>query len=52
MSKLEKPAAIERLDEIVGGADAVMVARGDLGVEMPAERVPAIQKRIVRVCRQ
>ncbi|HXF47404.1 MAG TPA: pyruvate kinase [Burkholderiaceae bacterium] len=52
VAKLEKPAAIERLDAIVAAADAVMVARGDLGVEMPAERVPAIQKRIVRACRR
>jgi pyruvate kinase len=52
LSKLEKPAAIARLEEIVAVSDAVMVARGDLGVEMPAERVPAIQKRIVRLCRQ
>jgi len=52
MSKLEKPAAIARLDEVVAASDAVMVARGDLGVEMPAEQVPAIQKRIVRVCRE
>lgn len=51
MCKLEKPAAITRLDEIVSASDAIMVARGDLGVEMPAERVPAIQKRIVRTCR-
>ena len=51
MCKLEKPAAITRLDEIVAAADGCMVARGDLGVEMPAERVPAVQKRIVRVCR-
>lgn len=51
MCKLEKPAAITRLDEIVAAADAIMVARGDLGVEMPAERVPAVQKRIIRVCR-
>jgi len=51
MSKIEKPAAITRLDEVVAASDAVMVARGDLGVEMPAEQVPAIQKRIVRVCR-
>jgi pyruvate kinase len=49
--KLEKPAAVERLDEIVALTDAVMVARGDLGVELPAERVPVIQKRIVRTCR-
>ena len=52
LSKLEKPAAIARLEEIVAVSDAVMVARGDLGVEMPAESVPAIQKRIVRMCRQ
>jgi pyruvate kinase len=52
LSKLEKPAAIERLQAIVALSDAVMVARGDLGVEMPAEQVPSIQKRIVRACRQ
>ncbi len=52
VSKLEKPAAIDRLEEIVALSDAVMVARGDLGVEMPAEKVPAIQKRIVRCCRR
>ncbi len=51
MSKLEKPAAIERLDEIVDLSDAVMVARGDLGVEMPAEDVPSLQKRIIAACR-
>ncbi|MDB5761958.1 MAG: pyk [Herminiimonas sp.] len=52
VAKLEKPAAISILDAIVEVADAVMVARGDLGVEMPAEQVPAIQKRIVRACRK
>jgi len=52
VAKLEKPAAIECLDEILAVTDAVMVARGDLGVEMPAEQVPAIQKRIVRACRK
>lgn len=52
LSKLEKPAAIADLDAIVALSDAVMVARGDLGVEMPAEQVPPIQKRIVRSCRQ
>ncbi|MEW5835414.1 MAG: pyruvate kinase [Pseudomonadota bacterium] len=51
VAKIEKPAAVERLDDIVALADAVMVARGDLGVELAAERVPAIQKRIVRCCR-
>ncbi|HYE00344.1 MAG TPA: pyruvate kinase [Alphaproteobacteria bacterium] len=52
MAKIEKPAAIDCLEEIVGLADAVMVARGDLGVEMPAEDVPPIQKRIVREARR
>ncbi len=51
MAKLEKPAAIERLEEIVPLADALMVARGDLGVELPPERVPSVQKAIVRECR-
>lgn len=52
MIKLEKPAALERLEEIIMASDSVMVARGDLGVELPPERVPGIQKRIVRICRQ
>lgn len=52
MTKLEKPAAIAHLDEIVALSDAVMVARGDLGVEMRPEEVPSVQKRIVRVCRR
>jgi len=52
VAKLEKPAAIERLGEIIEVSDAVMVARGDLGVEMPAEQVPTLQKRIVRSCRR
>ncbi len=52
MSKLEKPAAIDRLDEIVALSDAVMVARGDLGVELPPEDVPSLQKQIVRACRE
>ena len=52
LAKLEKPAAIERLDEIIELSDAVMVARGDLGVEMPPELVPGLQKRIVRACRR
>ena len=51
MVKLEKPAAVERLEEIVELSDAVMVARGDLGVELPPERVPSVQKAIVRECR-
>ena len=52
MAKLEKPSAIEHLEAVVQAADAIMIARGDLGVEMPAEQVPAIQKRIVKVCRR
>jgi pyruvate kinase len=52
MSKLEKPQAIERLDEIIEISDALMVARGDLGVEMPLESVPGIQKRITRAARR
>ncbi len=51
LSKLEKPAALDRLEEIVSVSDAIMVARGDLGVELPPERVPGVQKRILRVCR-
>ncbi|HNG49202.1 MAG TPA: pyruvate kinase, partial [Plasticicumulans sp.] len=52
VAKLEKPAAIASLDAIVAASDALMVARGDLGVELPPEQVPAIQKRIVRACRR
>jgi pyruvate kinase len=52
MAKLEKPTAVEHLEEIVDMSDGVMVARGDLGVELPPETVPAIQKRIVRSCRK
>lgn len=52
MAKLEKPAAIDSLAAVIALCDAAMVARGDLGVELPAEQVPRIQKRIVRVCRQ
>jgi pyruvate kinase len=48
IAKIEKPEAIENLDAIVGAADGLMVARGDLGVELPLEQVPGIQKRLVR----
>ncbi|MBA2450005.1 MAG: pyruvate kinase [Chloroflexi bacterium] len=48
ISKLEKPQAVERLDAIVAASDGVMVARGDLGVELPPEDVPPLQKRIIR----
>ncbi|HVA14855.1 MAG TPA: pyruvate kinase [Stellaceae bacterium] len=49
--KLEKPAAIQRLHEIIELSDAAMVARGDLGVEMPPEDVPPVQREIVHACR-
>jgi pyruvate kinase len=52
MAKLEKPQALARLDEIMEVSDALMVARGDLGVEMPLEKVPGMQKRIVRGARR
>jgi pyruvate kinase len=52
MSKIEKPQALERIDEIIELSDAVMVARGDLGVEMPIEAVPGIQKQLTRACRR
>jgi pyruvate kinase len=52
MAKLEKPAAIEHLDGIVALADGLMVARGDLGVELPPEQVPELQRLIVRACRK
>jgi pyruvate kinase len=52
IAKLEKPSAIEHLEEIVDLSDAVMVARGDLGVEMPPEDVPAIQKQIIAAGRK
>jgi len=48
IAKIEKQQALERLDAIVASADAIMVARGDLGVEIPIERVPATQKRVIR----
>ena len=51
MAKLEKPLAIEHLDEIIEQSDGIMVARGDLGVEMPPEAVPPLQKRILAACR-
>jgi pyruvate kinase len=51
MAKLEKPQALEHLDEIIEQSDGIMVARGDLGVEMPPEAVPPLQKRILAACR-
>jgi pyruvate kinase len=51
LSKIEKPAALQTLDEILALSDAVMVARGDLGVELPLEAVPGLQKQIVQAAR-
>ncbi len=51
LAKLEKPQAVARLQEIIEASDALMVARGDLGVEMPLEQVPGLQKQIIRACR-
>jgi pyruvate kinase len=52
LAKIEKPAAVDRLDGILELADAVMVARGDLGVELPPQEVPPLQKRIVEAARR
>ncbi len=51
LSKIEKPAAVQAIDDILAVSDGIMVARGDLGVELPVQNVPPIQKRIVRKCR-
>ena len=52
LSKIEKPAAVRAFSEILKVSDGIMVARGDLGVELPVHAVPPIQKRLVRACRQ
>lgn len=52
MSKIEKPQALDHIDEIIALSDALMVARGDLGVEMPLESVPGLQKQLTRACRR
>jgi len=51
LSKIEKPAAVENFNDILDASDGIMVARGDLGVELPVAAVPPIQKRLVRRCR-
>ncbi|MGY8662495.1 pyruvate kinase [Bradyrhizobium sp. UFLA05-109] len=51
MAKIEKPQAIDRLADIIEASDALMVARGDLGVELPLERVPSLQKQMTRMAR-
>ncbi|MCP4892664.1 MAG: pyruvate kinase [Actinomycetales bacterium] len=52
LAKIEKPQAVENLEEIVEAFDGIMVARGDLGVELPLEQVPLVQKRAIQLCRQ
>ncbi len=51
MTKVEKPAAVDQFDEILEASDGIMIARGDLGVELPIHTVPPIQKRLIRRCR-
>jgi len=52
VAKLEKPEAVDALESIILAFDAVMVARGDLGVEIPLEQVPAVQKRVIQIARE
>lgn len=52
LSKIEKPAAVKNFDDILEASDGIMVARGDLGVELPVQAVPPIQKQLVRACRE
>jgi pyruvate kinase len=52
VSKIEKPAAVRNIDDIIAASDGIMVARGDLGVELPVAQVPPQQKKIVRACRK
>mgnify|MGYP000173622970 FL=1 len=51
MAKIEKPSAVKNIDDIIQAADGIMIARGDLGVEMPTEKVPIVQKNIIKRCR-
>jgi len=52
MAKIEKPSAVKHIKEIIQESDGIMIARGDLGVEIPPEKVPSIQKKIINQCRE
>ena len=52
IAKIEKPQAVDRAEEIIRAADCIMVARGDLGIELPIEEVPIVQKRLLRAGRR
>ncbi|WP_028581354.1 pyruvate kinase [Desulfogranum japonicum] len=52
VAKIEKPEAVQNIHEIIQASDAIMIARGDMGVELPAAKVPRIQERIIRLCRE
>lgn len=52
IAKIERPQAVDKLDAIIDAADGIMIARGDLAVEVPFEKVPAISRRIIRMCRE
>jgi pyruvate kinase len=52
MAKIEKPSALKNINEIIAEADGIMIARGDLGVELPLEKVPSVQKTIINECRK
>ena len=52
MAKIEKPSAVKNIQEIIEEADGIMIARGDLGVELPPENIPSIQKKIINECRE
>ncbi|GAA5107548.1 pyruvate kinase [Bartonella jaculi] len=51
MAKIEKPQALEHIQQIINVSDGIMIARGDLGVEMPLERIPALQMELIKACR-
>ena len=52
IAKIEKPEAVAKIEQIIDAADGIMIARGDLGVEMPPEQIPVLQKRIIAICNE